>query len=57
MRPNLVSGYGIQERGDPFVEKAKKERKIRNNSASQRFDVVLLEDRQHLSNTMRYVKN
>lgn len=55
--PNLVPGYGIQKRHDPLVKKVEKERKVRDYSASQRFDVVLLKDRKHLSNTMRYTKN
>lgn len=42
---DLVASYGIQERGDPFVEKAEKERKIRDDSASQSFHVMLLQDR------------
>ena len=53
---NLVPRHGIQKRRDPFVKETEKEREIRDNSASQCFDVVLLKDRKHLSNTVRYIK-
>lgn len=50
IKTHLVPRHGIQEWGDPFVKKAQEERKIRDNSSSQRFHVMLLQDRKYLAN-------
>lgn len=50
MYPNLVPRYGIQKRGNPFVEKIQQKWEIRDDSTSQCFDIMLLKDRKYLSN-------
>jgi len=54
---HLVPGHGIEERRDAFVEKAQEEWKIRDDSTSQCFDVMLLKDRKYLSNQINYAEN